>query len=218
MANQLRSVDFWFDLVSGYSWLAIARAADFAAEHGVQWRLRPFVLGAVLDRIGRRAIAQVESTRGYAVADVARLGRSMGLELNGPPRHPFQSVPALRAHALHQDSERSLPLARELFAAGWERNQDLTDVEVLKRCVAAVDLPTDDLEDALFSAEARTLLRSNTDEAGAAGVFGAPFFFLDGEPFWGHDRMPALAARLGGEPRLPADHPYNLWQPPSESV
>ncbi|MEM7199255.1 MAG: 2-hydroxychromene-2-carboxylate isomerase [Planctomycetota bacterium] len=202
-ASPPRPVDFWFDFVSGYSWLAIARAAAFASEHNVSWRLRPFVLGAVLQQRGRRAIAQEPSTRSYAIFDVARNAHALGLVMRGPTVHPFLSLKALRAHALHQDAPESLALARELFAACYERDEDLADTEVVTRCVSAVGLSTEGLDARLRDAATKTKLRENTDEAVALGVFGAPFFFFDGEPFWGHDRMPLLAARLDGAPGLP---------------
>jgi 2-hydroxychromene-2-carboxylate isomerase len=182
----------------------MAEAERFAAEHDIVWRLRPFALGPVLQRCGRRAIAQSASTRGYAVFDVARHAHALGLAMNGPPAHPFVSLKALRAHALHQDAPQSLALARELFAACWERGLDLTDSAVVVDCVAAVGLPVDDLTDRMDDPATKALLRANTDEALAAGVFGAPFFLHEGEPFWGHDRMPLLAARLQGAPGLPA--------------
>ncbi len=197
-----RLVDFWFDFVSGYSWIAMAEAEAFAQEHGACWRPRPFVLGVVLGRRGREAIAQVGSTRAYAVFDVARHAHRLGLRLAGPPEHPFVSLKALRATALFQDTDLGIPVARELFAAAWEHGRDLTDTAVVVDAVGSAGADTDGLADRITAPETKALLHANTDAALAAGVFGAPFFHLDGEPFWGQDRMALLAERLDGRDGL----------------
>ncbi len=195
-------VDFWFDFVSGYSWIAMAEAEALSRDYAVTWRPRPFVLGVVLERCGRQAIAQVGATRGYAIFDVARHAHRLGLQLRGPPKHPFVSLKALRAAALFQDTTQGVPVARALFAAAWEQNRDLTDTDVIVAAVASVGADADRLAERVTAAETKDLLRANTDAALAAGVFGAPFFHLEGEPFWGQDRLRILAERLEGRSGL----------------
>jgi 2-hydroxychromene-2-carboxylate isomerase len=202
-------VEFWFDFVSAYSWLGAAQAEAFARENGVRFRLRPFVLGVALERLGRKAVAQVPASRGYAVFDVAREADRLGLRFVGPPEHPFVSLTALRAMVLHQDDERALALCTGLFRACWERGEDLTDAAVVRRIVADAGFDAC-ADDAAFVArikarETKDLLKHNTEEAIARGVFGAPFFFFDDEPFYGQDRLPQLAERAAGRPRLGAD-------------
>jgi 2-hydroxychromene-2-carboxylate isomerase len=195
-------VDFWFDFVSGYSWIAMAEAEAFARDHAVTWRPRPFVLGVVLERCGREAIAQVGATRGYAVFDVARHAHRLGLQLRGPPEHPFLSLKALRAAALFQDTALGIPVAKALFDAAWEQNRDLTDTDVVVAAVASAGADAERLAERIAKKETKDLLRANTDAALAAGVFGAPFFHLEGEPFWGQDRLHLLAERLDGRAGL----------------
>ena len=206
--SHTKTVDLYLDFVSAYSWLAVVQARDFEREHGCRFRVRGMVFGALLEQIGRRAIAQVPASRGYAVYDVAREGHRLGVSFVGPPEHPFVTLKALRALTIWQDDERALDLARTLFAVCWEQGRDLSDIEVVRAAVSAAGFDAGDDASAFASRinapEIKAALRANTDEAVARGVFGAPFFFYDGEPFYGQDRMPQLAARLGGAPRPPA--------------
>lgn len=197
-----QQVDFWFDFVSGYSWIAFLNAAEFARENQITWRLRPFVLGAIIKQLDRRTAAQLDATRGYAHFDVARLAHHLGAHMGGPKQHPFVSLRALRAQILFQDQPEAFAVARSLFAACWERGEDLTETEVVLAAVESAGATTEGLADRIAARETKDRLHQNTDEALARGVFGAPFFFFGDEPFWGQDRLPILAARLGGKPGM----------------
>jgi 2-hydroxychromene-2-carboxylate isomerase len=205
------TIEFWFDFVSAYSWLGCVRAIDLAKTRDVRLELHPFVLGAALETLGRKAVAQVAASRPYAVFDVAREAKRLGRTFVGPPEHPFASLAALRTVLAFPttDGNLSLQLTLELFEACWERGLDLTDRDVLIAAVRAAGLDTpsneDDFAARIRDSAIKQRLRSSTDEAVTRGVFGAPFFFLGGEPFYGQDRLDQLLERLDGAPGLPAD-------------
>lgn len=197
----MKEVEFFFDLISPYSWLALARAESFAAAHGVRWRVQPVVYGAILDATGLVGPGEIDVKRRAMAADVARLARRDGLQFVGPPAHPFRSLEALRAVCVFQDDARALSLARALAAACWEQGRDLTDAAVLADVVARAGLPAADLAARIADPAVKARLRANTERALALGVFGVPTFCVDGELFWGQDRLDLLAEHLAG--RLP---------------
>lgn len=196
-----RPVRLWFDYVSPYSYLALAGAQAFAAEHDVAWEVRPVLYAALLDATGLPGPAEIPIKRRYTIRDVARCASLLGVPLVGPPAHPFRSLEALRATALFADDPRALRLAVGLSRAAWAEGRDLTRMETIANVVESAGLDASHLSARIGSPDAKAALKALTDEAISAGVFGVPTFGLDGELFWGHDRMGHLAARLEG--RLP---------------
>jgi 2-hydroxychromene-2-carboxylate isomerase len=80
-------------------------------------------------------------------------------------------------------------LAATLFDAAWGHDRDMTDPLVLARCAQEAGLDPEPLLAALEAPETKAELKANTDDAIARGVFGAPAFFVDGELYWGNDRL-----------------------------
>jgi len=194
-----RDVRFYLDLVSPYTWLALMRAEEFGRQHAVRWDLRPVVYAALLDAHGLVGPVETDAKRRYTFEDVARCARRQGVALAAPPAHPFRSIEALRTVLLFREAPEALALARALSDACWGEGRDLTDLRVLEEAVASVGLPAGDLPARLGDPAVKEALRTQTADAIAWGVFGVPTFSLDGELFWGHDRMDHLGERLAGK-------------------
>lgn len=210
--NQVR---FYFDFISPYAWMALEQAQEFADANRVTWELRPISYGATLSQTGLVGPVEVPSKRNYTFDDVARCAQLAGLELEGPPAHPFRSLEALRLMTLLRDHPGSLEFARQLAAACWSRGMDLTDVQVLKELLQAFDPEVSPLIEGLSDPEAKRGLILGTKEALEAGVFGVPTFEFEGELFWGCDRLPHLSARLAGDLRPARDKSRRMLKRPS---
>lgn len=197
----MTDVEFYFDFVSPYSWLALMQAERFAREHRVRWRLQPVVYAKLLDATGLVGPAEIDVKRQYTFHDVARAADAAGLPLAGPPAHPFRSLEALRVFCLFREDERALGLAVQLADAAWGAGRDLTDLAVLDSLVERAGLDSTDLAARIRRPETKQALRESTESALRRGVFGVPSFVTGGELFWGHDRLPQLAGRLAGRLR-----------------
>jgi 2-hydroxychromene-2-carboxylate isomerase len=193
-----RTVRFYLDFVSPYTWLALMRSRGIEERPDCAIEVRPIVYAALLDAHGLVGPAETEAKRRYTFADVARAADRMGLRLAGPPRHPFRSLEALRVAWLFRESERALPLAVALADAAWGEGRSLEDPSVLTDVVARAGLDAKALAERIATPEVKDGLRADTAEAIERGVFGVPSFELEGELFWGHDRMDALDERLDG--------------------
>ena len=200
-----REVLFHFDVVSPYSWLALMQAERFAETHGARWVLRPVVYAALLEATGLVGPAEVPSKRRYTFLDVQRAAERAGLGLTGPPAHPFRSIEALRTICLFADEPGAVRLAAGVANAAWGEGRSLNDPEVLADAVRHAGFDARDLGVRIAHEPVKAKLRQNTDDALALGVFGVPTFVLEGEPFWGHDRMEHLADRLAGRSSIDAD-------------
>lgn len=190
----MERVRFHFDFISPYSYLALAAAESFTKRHEVDWETRPVLLAALLDASGLTGPAETPVKREYTARDIMRCAESAEVPLVGPPAHPFNPLAALRTVCAYQDDPRATELAYALARACWGFGHDLSDPDGVSELTRQAGFdPIDVSKPAIKQA-----LKDNTREAIEAGVFGVPTFIWRDELFWGHDRMPALAARLSG--------------------
>lgn len=194
----MKTVRFYFDFISPYSWLALMEAGEFAGAHDVAWEMRPVVYGKLLDETGLVGPAETGAKRRYTFHDIARHADRRGLRLQGPPAHPFRSLEALRTVVVFREEPSILELCAAISDATWGRGLDLTDVGVLSAIVRECGLDPGDLSERIKVQAVKDQLREYTQEALELGVFGVPTFIYERELFWGQDRLPDLARRIDG--------------------
>lgn len=197
MAAPVRTVDFWFDPVSPYAWLAM-RSLERLEAAGVEMRFVPVLFAGLLKAHGNLGPAEVPAKRTYLFRDVMREAARRCLPFAGPPGHPFNPLGALRMCTALVDDEERRRLALCLVTACWERGEDISDATVLARLADAAGFDGRDLLERAATPEVKQALAAATDAAIAAGIFGVPTYALDGELFWGGDRIETLLWRLDG--------------------
>jgi 2-hydroxychromene-2-carboxylate isomerase len=187
-------VEFWFDFSSPYAFFAAREIDAVAARHGRSVTWRPFLLGVAF-RTTRMAPLTEQPMRGdYGRRDWDRLGRLKDIPFRFPTVFPVSGVAATR---MFYAIERTDPAAARRFAAAafdavFVHDRDVSTPAVAAEAGAAVGLDAEALVAAAADPEVKDLTRERVDEAMARGIFGAPFFVADGEPFWGWDRLPML--------------------------
>lgn len=184
-------IDFWFDFASTYSYLAAERIEPLAAARGVAVGWRPFLLGPVFTAMGwNDSPFNIYPSKGrYMWRDMERLCRQYGLPLTRPSRFPRNGIRAARVICAHADAPWVPDFAREVFSAGFARDQDIGEREVVAGLLGDLGLDAEALIAAAESPEGKDSLRRQTDEAFRLDIFGAPSFIVDGELFWGNDRL-----------------------------
>ena len=180
---------WYFDLVSPFSWLALPRVEAIAARQEVA--LRPVVLGAILAHWGSIGPAELPPKRVHTYRLVQFQAERAGLPLRFPPRHPFNSLAALR---LLTGVGATPARVRAAFEFVWAEGRDPTDPAELAALGAR--LGAADAAALAEAAPSKAALRAATEEAIAAGVFGVPTLLVDGTPFWGADAMDWAEAYL----------------------
>lgn len=192
-------MDFYFDVVSPYAYLAWWRAR----QAGIALRPRPVLLSALLAHWGNRGPAQIASKRVSMVRDVMRRAANYGAPLAWPPQHPFSTVKAARLVLAVADGARRAELMDALFAAVWVKGAAIDDDHVLQACADAAGLTATERNWALSSAAKAGLYAANAD-AIEAGVFGVPTFRDAEELLFGDDQIPVVLAKLAGADPLHA--------------
>lgn len=197
-----QTVDFFYDLVSPFAHVALARLSDLPAD--VEIRPVPVLLGPILAHWGQKGPAEISAKRLHTYRLSVFLGQQSGLEMVFPPRHPFNPLAAQRVLA---GGDADLKTVRRAFDFVFQMGRAPDNETDLKAFADHVGLPV-----ALSVAdESKARLRANTDAAISAGIFGVPSFSIatpsGAENFWGVDAMPMLAARLADEAFFERD-PY----------
>jgi 2-hydroxychromene-2-carboxylate isomerase len=185
-----REIDFFFDFSSPYAYLASTRIDAVAAKHGRTVHWRPFLLGAVYKATGYHPLEQ-PAKRQYFLRDLPRSARLFGVTFAVPPSFPENLLAASRATywIADQDAAKAGAFAKAAFAAYWAEGRKLADPEVVAALAAEQGFARETVLAALSDQKIKDRLKSETDAALAAGIFGSPVTIVDGEPFWGSDRL-----------------------------
>ena len=176
----MRMLDWYYDFISPYSYLQCATFPALPA--GIQVRLKPVLFGALLDHTGALGPAEIPGKREHTYRQTLWLAQRYGVPMRLPPRHPFIPLSVLRlAVAL----DAPLATVRRIFDFIWAEGRDPSDPSEFAALANALGVADAGSRIADQSVKAR--LKSNTDEAIAAGVWGVPTFAIDGFCFWGFD-------------------------------
>jgi 2-hydroxychromene-2-carboxylate isomerase len=191
-------IDFYFEFASPYGYLASTQIDALARRHGRTVAWHPIMLGAAFKETGARPLMQTPLKGPYLLHDVPRFARHLGVPLTLPPVMPMNSLAASRACVwLEEDSpDQAKRLAQALFRAHWGEGQDLGAPEAVADVALGLGIDRADLLAAVADQRIKERLKEQTQTAIERGVFGSPFIFVDGEPFWGADRLPHIEAWL----------------------
>ncbi len=184
-------IDFYFDFSSPYGYLASHRIDALAARHGRAVRWRPFLLGVAFKITGQRPLVEMPLRGDYHRRDFERSARLLGVPFRMPAAFPFASLAAARAFywLADRDPKQAKALARAVYAAAFGEGRDVTPAETVAELAAPLGIERQDLLAAVNDPAVKERLKQEIDAALARGVFGSPFVIVDGEPFWGHDRL-----------------------------
>jgi 2-hydroxychromene-2-carboxylate isomerase len=192
------TLEFFYDFVSPYSYLASTRIEAAVARVGGTVRFRPFLLGGVFGATGNRAPLEVAAKERHMWVDLERWARRVGVTLRRPSRFPLLPVLPLRAAFAAEQAGALVPFTHAVFRAYWVDGKDYGDPAVLAEVASTAGLNGAALVAAAPSF--KDALKAQTQEAIDRGAYGAPALFVGEEMFIGNDRVEfavdALAAAL----------------------
>ncbi|HEV2512942.1 2-hydroxychromene-2-carboxylate isomerase [Bosea sp. (in: a-proteobacteria)] len=188
----------YLDFASPYSYFALRPLARLAEEHSRTLELRPILLWAVFKQQGVVNPLEKPTRRRYFLEDVVRSAEFFGLPFRIP--EPLQISAHLAGRLYHgwtaTRPQDGLRLASEIFEAFFARGEDIADPNVLAVLPCLANEAPETIRAMIEGSEGRQRLGAAVDEAYAANITGVPFVTLDGESFFGADRLPQIAWRL----------------------
>ena len=194
-------IDYYFSTVSPYAYLAGVRLEQIAAKHGASITYKPMDIMGLFPRTGGQPLPERHQSRlDYRLQELNRQSKKTGLPLNAKPMF-FPTNPAPSSYAIIAAQNAGGgdlgSLCHALLRACWADEQDIAQDEVVQTCLTAHGYDAGlTFSGMLTGAETYA---ANTEEAVKSGVFGSPFYVVDGsEKFWGQDRLGDLDTYLGG--------------------
>lgn len=189
------AIDFYFDFSSPYGYLLADKIDAIAEKHGRRVRWHPVLLGVIFQATGARPPAEGDSAKAqYIARDFSRSARFLGVPYRHPSRFPLPTQAAARAFYWLHDRDCGLArrFAHAVYRALFVADRDISSPDIVLEIAAETGVDRDELAAALQNPEIKARLKDECQRALAAGVFGSPHVIIDGEAFFGADRLPQI--------------------------
>lgn len=195
-------IDFYFDFSSPYGYLASELIEALAARHGRSVLWHPTLLGVAFKATGAAPLATVPIKGEYSLRDMARSARFHGLRYTTPAQFPVSTHYAARAFLWISDRnpQQGKAFAHACYRAYFTENRNIAELETLLAVAESAGQTRGDIAEVVNDPQMKDRLKAEVELATTRGVFGSPFFFVDGEPFWGVDRLPQIERWLAQGP------------------
>ncbi|EKZ1925585.1 2-hydroxychromene-2-carboxylate isomerase [Stenotrophomonas maltophilia] len=184
-------IEIWFDFASNYSYLSVMRIEEAARQAGRQVQWRPFLLGPIFQAQGwNNSPFVLQKAKGiYVWQDMLRQCRKHGLPWQKPSVFPRVSLLASRV-ALYGAGQAWIgAFCRQVMTLNFAGDRDITDPQLINEVLGGLGLDAPAIIAAALSEQNKQALRTQTEQAMARGMFGAPTFFVGEGMFWGDDRL-----------------------------
>jgi 2-hydroxychromene-2-carboxylate isomerase len=196
-----RTLEFYFDFMSPYSYLASTQLEGVVQRTGAALSLKPLYLPGVMRATGNKSPIETPSKAMYTLKDLNDWAKHYRLpEVILPDTFPFNSAQADRVGlaVLEAAPARGLAFTTALFRAVWQERKDPNAEDVLRPLLQALELDAAAIVARAQTDEIKARLRANTDQAVERGAFGVPTFFVGDQMFVGNDRLMFVEAALLG--------------------
>lgn len=192
--REMRRVEFYYDLVSPFSYLAQTRLDPIREETGAEVVWRPMLLGVVHKLSGNTAPISVPAKGRYSFKDIHRWASYYEAPLKFPDPFPFKTLTTMRAAVFCEEHGRLEDFTREAFKMYWEegdhpRGLEADETEQVAEVARRIAMEPEEVLEGASGQRAKDKLKEETERAVERGVFGAPAFFVGDEMFWGNDRL-----------------------------
>lgn len=194
-----RSIDYYFSMPSPWAYIGHKLFREVVTTYDLTVNHKPVLLGELFSETGGLPLPKRHPARQrYRMLELQRWRDKRGLDFHLQPKHwpfpgPLPDGMVIAALEAGHDPDSFLRIA---FPAIWERQLDLADLATLVQLANEAGLPGEALAARAGSAEIGDIYEQNRQDAIAAGVFGSPAYVLDGEVFWGQDRIELLVDAL----------------------
>lgn len=196
-----KKLEFFWDAVSPYTYLASTQVEQLAAETGAELVWRPMFLAGVMQATGNKPPATVPHKGKHLFVDLLRWAALYDESFWFPKSFPINSVNVMRMACYAESEGKQVAFAQAVMRAHWadaegKTGANIAEPDVLASIAADVGLDSEAAMLAVQDQAYKDQLRENTEEAVKRGAFGAPTFFVGNEMFWGNDRLQLVRQAL----------------------
>ena len=192
-----KTVEFFFDVGSPASYLAWTQLDAIAKRHDAQIIWRPMLLGAVFQAVGNTSPASMPAKGAYMLQDLKRFAKMYDVPFRFNPFFPLNTMQLMRGVTAYLEQPEFQAYLTAVFNGIWAEKLNMESPEVIADVLSKAGIDATDFMNRIGQPEVKARLKAITEEAVARGVFGAPSFFVNGEMFFGQDRLDFVDAALG---------------------
>ncbi len=197
---------FFFDYISHNAYLAWTRLPPLVAKYGLTLEPVPVLFAGLLSHYKQLGPAEVPAKARWMLWNILRKAKALNIPLAPPHAHPFNPLATLRATCCAMTDAQRLALVDRLFRATWVESLPVSESSTVAQLAGDARVAESQTE------AVKIRLRTNTDDALKAGVFGVPTIIVRGELFWGFDDLVYLENFLEGRDALGQDRSaYQAW-------
>ena len=186
-----KSIEIWYEFGSNSSYLGVHRIGDLAKANGLTVVWEPFLLGPIFKSFGWDTSPFVlqEHKGKYMWKDMVRQCEKYGLPWKKPSTFPRRALLPMRVATLGKDMPWIEDFSKRMMELNFVEDREIDSVDVVIQELQALGLQGDALVGQAQQPENKERLKQQTERAQALGIFGGPTFIVDGEMFWGNDRL-----------------------------
>jgi 2-hydroxychromene-2-carboxylate isomerase len=192
-----KTVEFYFDFGSPTAYLAFYRLRQLAGQYSAHIDYRPVLLGGLFKASGNHSPVAVPAKGRYMMADdLPRFSERYGVPLTFNPFFPINTLQLMRGAIASEQLGCLEPYADTVYSAIWRDGKNMGDAEVVETVLVQAGLPVAELLALAQDPDVKSALVKATEAAAERGLFGVPTLFVDGEMFFGQDRLDFVEERL----------------------
>jgi 2-hydroxychromene-2-carboxylate isomerase len=188
-----KKLEFFYDCSSPWTYLAFTKIEEVASRHKAELSWRPILVGGIFNAVNPSVYETrerpVKPKARYYAKDLQDWAHLYHLKIGQPTVFPVNSVKAMRGAFVAEEHGRISPYSRRVFESYWGENRDISKDDVLRDIVRATELDEAAFFSKISAPAYKEKLKANTDELIDRGGFGSPTIFVDGEMFFGNDRL-----------------------------
>lgn len=184
-----KTVDFYYDYISPASYLAWTQLADICKRNNASINYKPVFLGGILKANASNSPVLIPAKWEWMKADFLRYAEYYNVPYQLNPHFIFSTLNALRGAIWALSNNQIEAYNQVMFNAAWVEGKDLSDKKVLVEILEGAGINSADVLKAIANLEIKSALIQSTEDAVKLGIFGAPSMIIDGEMFFGQDRL-----------------------------
>jgi 2-hydroxychromene-2-carboxylate isomerase len=188
-----KKLEFFYDCSSPWTYLAFTKIEEVATRNGADLVWRPILVGGVFNAVNPSVYESrerpVKAKARYYAKDLQDWAHLYKLKIGQPTVFPVNSVKAMRGAFVAMEHGKISPYSRRVFEVYWGDDRDISKDEVLRDVIRAVGLDEKEYFAKIAMQEYKDKLKTNTEELIQRGGFGSPSIFVDGDMYFGNDRL-----------------------------
>ena len=183
-----KSIDFYFDIISPYAYLAYKQIISLSKERKIQFKYKPILLGGLHKLAEITAPAFNEFKMKNMINDCNLVANKKNIEFNWNDKFPINSIKIMRGY-LSVDEKNKDTYLETFFNGYWRDNVDFENIDNIRELLNKLNLDTNKFFEDIEKIEIKEKLKEETNLAFKKEVFGAPTFIINNKLFWGQDRL-----------------------------